>query len=247
MSERRFRYAAIADAIRAAVTTQDLAPGDVLPSENELAEAHGASRATIRKALEQLRGEGLVESRQGFGWTMATGPVLQSLDTLTTLENQLADAGISSERRILAFHFVPAPAEVAPLLGAGPVLEVVRLNLADGEPLARITVWCPEDRGADLSRNDVETSTFHDLYRDELGEARQTINAQPAPPDAVAVLALPEGAPVLRLHRVTKDRRGAPLLVSEHLYRADRMEFAVTLAPSGLQDLPAGLRLVREA
>ena len=36
------------------------------------------------------------------------------------------------------------------------VLEVRRLNLADGEPFARVTVWCPDDLGAQLSRADVE-------------------------------------------------------------------------------------------
>lgn len=244
MSARRFRYTAIAEAIHESVTAQQLAPGALLPSEKELVTEHAASRVTIRKALELLRSQGLVDSRQGFGWIVATGPVLQSLDTLDTLEQQLANAGISGERRVLAFHFTTAPPEVASILGDETVLEVVRLNVADGEPLAQITVWCPEERGAGLSRNDVENSTFHDLLRSELGEARQTISAQPASATAAEVLAVDEGAPLLRLHRITEDRDGQPLLVSEHLYRADRMEFRVTLAPSQQQDVPAGLRLV---
>ncbi|MDH4279213.1 MAG: winged helix-turn-helix domain-containing protein, partial [Acidimicrobiia bacterium] len=61
---RRIRYHEIADDLRRTIESGDLEPGKVLPSEASLGTSHGASRVTIRKALEVLRGEGLVESRQ---------------------------------------------------------------------------------------------------------------------------------------------------------------------------------------
>ncbi|MBT6446164.1 MAG: winged helix-turn-helix transcriptional regulator, partial [Acidimicrobiaceae bacterium] len=62
---RSFRYQEIAESIRGDVEKGVLATGALLPSESALSAAHDASRVTIRKALEQLRGEGLVDSRQG--------------------------------------------------------------------------------------------------------------------------------------------------------------------------------------
>jgi DNA-binding FadR family transcriptional regulator len=66
MSVRTIRYQTIADDLRRRVADGEFERG-VLPSEAELSAAYEASRVTIRRALEALRVEGLVESRQGFG------------------------------------------------------------------------------------------------------------------------------------------------------------------------------------
>lgn len=238
---RSFRYQEIAQAIRSDVADGVLAIGQLLPSESELSAAHDASRVTIRKALEQLRDEGLVDSRQGFGWFVGRGPIRQSLDTLETIEDQLADAGRTSERRVLRFGFVEPPPEVALLLEPD-VLEVVRLNLADGEPFAHVTVWCKASLGSELSRSDVEESTFVDLLLDRLGHATQVISAVAADATTAAALRVDKGSPLLRVRRVTRDLAGGNALVSEHLYPAHRTEFEVTL--SGPTGEPTGLRLV---
>ena len=202
---RSFRYQEIAESIRAEVAGGALAVGALLPSESVLSATHGASRVTVRKALEQLRSEGLVDSRQGFGWFVGHDRVRQSLDTLETIEDQLAAAGRTSERQVLRFGFVQAPAEVGPILG-DEVLEVVRLNLADGEPFAHITVWCHADLAADLSRSDVEESTFVDLLIDELGSATQVISAVAADATIASALQVEAGSPLLRVRRTRQGR-----------------------------------------
>ena len=174
---REIRYRAIADDLRRRVGEGEFAAGRTLPSESELSGSYEASRVTIRKALELLRDEGLVDARQGFGWFAAVDPLRQSLGRLGTIEAQLAASGVRSERRILDFRFVAAPPRVRQVLGTATVLEVRRLNLADGEPFARVTVWCPEDLGAHLSRADVERAPFYELLDAPLGGAVQTIGA----------------------------------------------------------------------
>ena len=151
---RSFRYQEIADSLRAAITDGLYREDGILPSESELSAVHGASRVTIRKALEALRDEGLVDSRQGFGWFVGADPLRQSLDSLETIEQQLADAGRTSERGVLKFRFRRAPDDIATLLGE-EVLEVVLLNLADEQPFALVTVWCPARLGAEFSRSDL--------------------------------------------------------------------------------------------
>jgi GntR family transcriptional regulator len=238
---RSFRYQEIADSLRAAISDGLYREDGILPSEAELSAVHGASRVTIRRALEALREEGLVDSRQGFGWFVGADPLRQSLDSLETIEQQLADAGRTSERRVLEFRFRRAPEDIAALLGP-EVLEVVRLNLADEVPFALVTVWCPAELGAEFSRSEVEESTFVDLLGDRLGPARQVISATLADQDTAAVLGIEPGAAVLRVRRVTTDRSGGNALVSEHLYPAGQTEFEVTLQNPSSHT--AGLRLV---
>jgi GntR family transcriptional regulator len=240
---RTIRYQVIADAIRTRLAAGEFAAGRVLPSEADLSEAYEASRVTIRRALESLRAEGLVESRQGYGWIAAADPLRQDLGRLDTIERQLAAAGIRSERRVLAFQFVPAPPRAAAVLGERTVLEVRRLHLADDEPFARVTVWCPESIGADLSRADVERASFLEQLGVELGGATQTIGADAVSDEDAALLEVPVGSPILVAERITRSAEGLPVLMSELVFPAHRTQFAVELPPDD-GALPPGLRLV---
>ncbi len=101
----------------------------------------------MRRALELVRDEGLIAARQGFGWFVATEPVRQRLEHLGTIEDQLHDSGRRGERRVIEFAFETPPERVRNVLGVDQVLRVKRLNLADGEPFAVVTVWCPAELG----------------------------------------------------------------------------------------------------
>lgn len=241
---RAHRYRTIADDLRQQVSAGVFAAGRLLPSEAELSRSYEASRVTVRKALEVLREEGLVDARQGFGWFVAVDPLRQSLGRLGTIEAQLAASGVRSERRILDFGFVVAPARVRAVLGADTVLEVRRLNLADGAPFARVTVWCPEDLGASLSRADVEGAPFYELLDGPLGGAVQTIGAALVDPADAALLEVPVGSPVLCCERTTADPSGRPVLHSEHIFPAHRTEFVVDLPVAEPSIAPTGMRLL---
>jgi len=240
---RSIRYQQIAADLRERIRGGEFAVGRVLPSEAEMSAHYESSRVTVRRALEALRAERLVESRQGFGWLVAGDPLAQSLDRLGTIERQLAAAGIRSERRVLSFAFVTAPEHVRVVLGERTVLEMSRLHLADDEPFARVTVWCPESLGADLSRAAVERASFLEQLPVRIGGATQTIGADAASGADAKLLGIPEGSPVLTAERITRDSDGAPVLVSEHVFPAHRTRFAVEL-PVDDGALPQGLRLV---
>ncbi len=216
----------------------------MLPSEAELSAEFDASRVTIRRALELVRDEGLIDARQGFGWFVSSEPVRQHLETLGTIEAQLEDSGRHAERRVEEFAFASAPERVAAVLGVTDVLRVKRVNLADGEPFAVVTVWCPADLGRSLSLADVAERPFYELLGVELRGASQTIGADAATPDDARLLGVPVGSPVLRCERVTTDARGNRVLMSEHRFPAHLTEFVVDLPQAAPSLTPSGLRLV---
>lgn len=238
------RYQQIADDLRNRIAEGVTGAGRLLPSEAGLSEEYGVSRVTVRRALEQLREAGMIDARQGLGWFVASEPVRQPLTRLDTVEEQLAANGAKPERRILDFAFVDAPARVAEQLGEDRVLEVCRINLADGRPFARVTVWCPESVGERLSRHDVESHPFYDLLDVPIRGAEQTIGAAAAGPDDARLLEVPEGSPVLVCERVTRATDGAAVLVSEHVYPGHLTVFSAELPSAGSDEAPTGLRLV---
>lgn len=66
-ADPRAPYQQVANALRAAILTRKLTPGEKLPSGSELARRYGVARMTVQQAVRLLRDEGLVVSRQGSG------------------------------------------------------------------------------------------------------------------------------------------------------------------------------------
>jgi GntR family transcriptional regulator len=168
----------------------------------------------------------------------------QRLGELATIEGQLAASGIRAERRVLEFAFVAAPPRVRTVLDAEQVLRVKRLNLADGEPFAVVTVWCPAELAQSLSRRNVEEQPFYELLGIPLRGATQTIGADAASAADAKLLHVPPLSPVLRCERITTDTAGRPVLLSEHVFPAHRTEFVVELPHAAPSVTPMGLRLV---
>jgi GntR family transcriptional regulator len=227
------RYLELADALRARLAVGNHAPGGALPSEAQLGREYAASRVTVRRALELLRNEGLVASRQGAGWFVALDPVRQPLGRITTIEAALEAAGVVARRDVVEFRFEPAPARVAAGLGldaGAEVLRVKRVVRADGEPFAVVTVWVPADLGADLSRADVERAPFYDLLPLRgiaLGRATQTIDADALDTADARLLGVAAGTPVLVCRRTTFTTDGRPVLASEHRYPSGRTHLEI--------------------
>ncbi len=244
---RSVRYRSIAAELRDEIVSGGLGAGSVLPSEASLSDRFAASRVTVRRALEVLRDEGLLSSRQGAGWFVTVDRLQQSLGRLGTIEDQLAASDRLSAREILDFAFGQAPTWVAEVLGTDEVLVVRRRNLADGLPFARVTVWCPQHLGEHLTRAQVEAASFYEALGVALGGATQTIGAAACGHDDAVVLAVPEGSPVLRCTRVTKGPGGVPVLVSEHVFPAHLTEFVVDVPQVEESLSPEGLRIVPDA
>jgi GntR family transcriptional regulator len=227
------RYLDLADLLRARVASGDVGTGGALASEADLGREYGTSRVTVRRALDLLRSEGLVTSRRGSGWFVAVDPVRQPLGRVTTVEAAVEAAGGHPSREILSFGFVAAPPRVADALLVArdaDVLRVERVNLADGEPFALVTVWVRGDIGADVSRADAQRAPFYDLLPVrgvELGTVHQTITAELASPAVADRLDVAAGDPLLLLRRVTQEASGLPALYSEHRYPASRTTFEI--------------------
>jgi GntR family transcriptional regulator len=234
---RELRYFAIADELRRMIGAGEF--GHLLPSESELAAEHGVSRVTVRKALAELKREGVVDSRQGFGWYAVAPPLRQSLRDLTTLERQIRAAGREPSREILRLARSPTPPRLRDVLGAGPVLEIERVDRLDGQPFATATVWVRADAAGRVTCRSLERRPLSDQLSVALGGATEAITAVAAPKHEAELLRVPNGAPLLRCERTTTDAAGRPVLRSEAVYNPLVTEFVAELPPA----LGDGLRL----
>lgn len=87
------KYAAVADAIRADITTGVLEPGEWLPSESGLMARYQVSRYGAREALKRLAGEGLIVTVDGKGSHVRHRPERATYAGIRALHQETDAAG----------------------------------------------------------------------------------------------------------------------------------------------------------
>lgn len=221
-----------------------LASGASLPGELRLAELHGVSRVTIRRALDGLVADGLIERRVGSGTVVcapATAPGQITAD-FATLRPQLRRMGEETTARLLSFSYDTAPAPIAAALGLAEGMRVqraVRLRLTGGLPFSHLTTHVPEQIAHGYSEADLATTPLFQLLEKRgvvLDHARQSVSALLAPPDVAEALEVLVGAPLIALTRVVYDDRRNGVEHLTALYRPDRFSLEMTLARVGAAD-----------
>ena len=228
-------YAQIEERLAEAVAGGSLNPGDRLPPERELAGQLGVSRMTLRQALDSLERRGLLQRSVGRrGGTFVSEPKIERrLDEVAGLTRQLRRQGHRAGARVLSARTVEAasPAAEALRLSPGsPALEVVRVRLSDGEPLALERSLFPAERFPDLLESHLEGSLY-ELLEERYGQgpARTIERLEPvvAGRFEAKALAVRPGAPLLMVERTAYNSAGEPVEWARDVFRGDRTRVVV--------------------
>src|SRR5215210_4434091 len=116
----------------------ELHPGDRLPSERWFCDELGVSRATVRRAIEELVTDGLVEGR-GRGSFVTGDALVEPPNTLMSLSELGRSRGLEATSRVLGAEVRAATIDEADAFGIAPgaeVYELHRLRMLDGLPIS---------------------------------------------------------------------------------------------------------------
>ena len=224
-------YIQLANNLRVLIADGSLQGEGTLPSERALSEQTGASRVTIRRAIEQLVEEGLVLRRQGSG-TFIADRIEQPGNTLSGFTADMRRRG-RLPKSIWLIKVVSQPtAEEAEMLKIAPQASVVRLGrvrLDGGQPLAVEHAVVPTELLPPLRR--IGQSLYEALA--STGNApvagTQRIRASLATPVEAGLLSVEPDSPTLRIERSTWRSDGRPVELTRSAYRGDRYEFVSDL------------------
>ncbi|MFI0738448.1 GntR family transcriptional regulator [Streptomyces sp. NPDC021100] len=151
------KYDQIAGDLRGRIVRGELKAGDALPSERELTERWSVARATVVRALDVLRQEGLIETRQGTGSTVRErAPLARTAGEryrTAVRTGQIYTAGEYAE--IVGAETLPAPEDVATVLAieAGePVVRRHRVTFEGEVPTATSWSWFTAEVAAQAPR-----------------------------------------------------------------------------------------------
>ncbi|MDD9718303.1 GntR family transcriptional regulator [Dinoroseobacter sp. PD6] len=217
-----------------------LRPGDTLPGEQKMAAQYGVSRVTIRRALEALADDGLIDKRAGAGSTVREAAQDTPLaGNLASLMPQLVEMGQRTEARLLAFSYGAAPAAVVRALGLAEAVTVqtaVRVRLLRGVPFSHLTTHVPAEIATNYSEADLATTPLFRLLERSgvrIASARQSVTATLATPEVAAALDVSVGSALTALTRIVTDDQGQWVEYLSALYRPDLYRLDMTLSRVG--------------
>lgn len=211
-------------------------PGELLPSEFQLADRFGVSQGTVRKALDALAADNVVVRRQGRGTFVAEHDHHRALFHFFHL------VGPDDARRL------PESRLIAVRKGLAGRLEASRLDLGRGAPVIRIrrvreldrraaiaeTITVPQKLFPDLADIREVPNTLYDLYERRYGvtiaRAVERLSAVVADKRDAKLLGVAAGTPLLEIDRTALALDGVPAEWRVSRCLTDRHRYVVELS-----------------
>ncbi|KAF1032847.1 MAG: HTH-type transcriptional repressor DasR [Pseudomonas sp.] len=186
-------------------------PGEAIPTEAVLSTEYQLSTGTVRKAMDTLVNEGILERQQGRG-TFVRRPRFQA-----SLFRFFRFPGPSvPDSCIVSVEPMPAPPAVAGALGleeGATVIRILRVRL----PVLAEELWLPHARFHALLDLDLKGQgpLLYPIYEATCGQvvasAEETLSAELVCDVHAGLLQLPAGSPVVVIERLARDYSGQPL------------------------------------
>jgi len=208
-------------------------PGDVIPSETELAARYGVSQGTVRKAIDALAAENLLVRRQGRGTFVASHQEARAQFRFLRLRPDEGEPRQPSSR-FLECRRLRAPVEIARALDVRPgetVAMIRRLLEFDGVPIVLDEIWLPGApfRGLTAERLNAYSGPLYGLLETEFGtrmiRASERVKAVAAGVAEAEVLRVAPGEPLLLVERVSKTYGDRPVEVRRGWYVTRRHHY----------------------
>ncbi|MBT2215987.1 UTRA domain-containing protein [Virgibacillus dakarensis] len=152
------------------IEAQQYTEHEKLPSERELCAIYDLSRITVRQALQELEREGYIYKLHGKGTFVAPKSYNQDLVKLYSFTEEMRQMGKRPTTQVLSFQEMAVDERLAGKMGLAPldeVYQVVRLRLADNEPLMYETSYLPKKTFPNLTEAEFNKRPMYDIFLDD--------------------------------------------------------------------------------
>ncbi|WP_375749180.1 GntR family transcriptional regulator [Vibrio sp. HN007] len=230
-------YLQIEQLLTEKITKGELAPGDMLPSEPEMTELYGVSRMTIRKAVDYLVRQGVVERQRGRGTFVAEAraefKMSLPLDKHLTSSEVAEFLNAPIQNKLLHLSKEVASEQVAEVLKievGSPVWLMTRLRLIGDTPFVYESTHMLYEPFRDLSEDDLNGSKY--LYVEKLGfkvaGSQKQIRAELPSQEVRQLLGLRRDEPVLNAISTAYLEDNVPFEVSSIYYNQEYYTFTLS-------------------
>ncbi|BAT57624.1 HTH-type transcriptional repressor DasR [Variibacter gotjawalensis] len=224
-------YRQVKERLVSRIATGAWQPGQIIPSEFQIADELGVSQGTVRKALDEMTADRLLVRRQGRGTFVAAHDEARILFQFFKLTRD--DGGREfPDSEIVAVEQTKATDEMSEKLAiatADDVIVVKRVRSLSGEKAVSERIVIPAARFPELDTAEPVPNNLYGLYAERYGvtiaQATETLKAIACPPDDAALLGIKSGTPVLAIDRTGIDLSGRPVEWRFSLCRTDKFHY----------------------
>ena len=229
-----------------------------LPGEIALMQQFGVARVTVRRALERLAEEGLIQRSPGRGTTAirpataaARAPVQRGTPPkprLGGLLESIVSMGLRTSVRVVELERIKASDAVAQALDIAPraaVQRAIRVRSTTEGPLSQITTYVPFELTRHFGRRELARKPILVLLEEagvRVGRASQSISASLADAVVAERLEVAIGSALLAVRRLILDANERPVQWLHGLYRPDRYQYEMALSRVGDIDAKVWVR-----
>lgn len=212
-------YQRLRDQLAQQIANNRWRPGEAIPTEAALSAEHQLSTGTVRKAVDALVAEGILERHQGRGTFVRRPQFHSSLFRFFRFQSAAGERQVP-ESRILSIEPLAAPSAVAQALGLpahAAVIRIVRLRLLEDQPVLAEDIWLARTRFQGLLDIDLSQQgpLLYPIYETVCGQvvafAEETLTAEAVDEVHARLLHVPMGSPVVVIERLARDYAGTPL------------------------------------
>lgn len=202
-------YLGMYEALKKKIISGIYAIGELLPTETELEQQFLVSRTTVRRAMELLARDGLVEIRQGRGTMVLDYKTKQDLNKVTSVSESLKRRGYAVKTKSMYIDVIKAPARLAKDLGieiGDDIARIQRIQLADDKPVTIMKNYIAYRKVPGIEQYTNKFCTLYqfleDQYHISIDGATDKISATSADFSDAEMLAVPVGTALLCIYRI---------------------------------------------
>ncbi|MEM6520079.1 MAG: phosphonate metabolism transcriptional regulator PhnF [Cyanobacteria bacterium P01_D01_bin.71] len=227
-------YQQIADELRKNIQESVFKIGDRLPTETELSDRFGVNRHTLRRAMEVLRHEGIVDVERGRGTFVIAAPITMPISKRVRFNESLKAQSIEPKSQILQVMELPADARIAQSLAIDNgdlVVLYERLSLTDDVPLSIASSYFPSALLPNIASHCRTYLSISEMLRIEYDcdhiRRSTRLSARAALTKDARILRMPAAKPILLSESINVDQHGRVIEFGITRFRGDRMELFI--------------------
>ncbi|MFI8481534.1 GntR family transcriptional regulator [Pseudomonas sp. NPDC078700] len=231
-------YQRLRDEMLAKISSGQWRPGEPIPTEAELTKIYSVAIGTVRKAVDTLVADGLLQRNQGRG-TYVRRPDFNA--SLFRFFRQVSSSGEQQvpQSRIISLNLEQAPEAVTHALNlnrADAAICMQRIRMGNERAIFSEEIWLPAPRFAkllDLSLNEFG-NLLYPFYEEQCGQliasAKETLTVEPADAQTSAALGIDAGKPVVVIERIALSYDSTPLEYRISRGAADTFRYQIEIS-----------------
>lgn len=228
-------YYQLMDTIIEKINSGEFKENNQLPSERELCHSYQVSRTTVRQTMQELEKEGYIYKVHGKGTYVTPRTHRQSLLKFYSFSEEMKKAGKQPSTQVVSFEKIHGDKKIAKVMYLDvddEFYKIIRVRLADDDPMLYETSYIPVKYFPNLTREELEKTPMYEIFRSKynmnISSALESFKAVSANKVEADMLNIIEDSPCLMLERVAYDQ-SAVIEYTTSIARGDKFTYTVEL------------------